>query len=93
MKIIITDLKMPGVKQLMGYCDYDSREININKNLKLREKVTTFIHEAIHYFIDKYKISKDLHFLNDIITIIFTIKSPRKRKNIITKYYNYYYKK
>ena len=38
MKIIIADIKYPGIKQLLGYCDYERKEININKRLKLRKK-------------------------------------------------------
>lgn len=82
---------MPGVKKLLGYSDYENKEININKNLKLKDKIMVIVHESIHYFIDKLKLGNNYHFLNDFITTLITAKSKKKIKKTIKLYFNHYY--
>lgn len=87
MKIKITKFKVK--KQIIGL--YDKKTIYIGKNLKLIDKITTFLHELGHYLIDVlvHKNKKNYNYVYDTICVLFDNKYKRKDK--FFKWYTDYY--
>jgi len=74
----------------LGCYDYLNNAIRIKDNIKLKDKIDTFLHEYIHYLIYKFRLGREFDYVFDIICALLD-KRYRKRKikefKFLTKYY------
>jgi hypothetical protein len=86
-------VKLSKSVKVTGWYNLINNIIYINNKLCLRKKISTLIHELIHYFIDKFNLDDSYHLLWDIIAIYYVTKSKPRRIRYIEDYINYYYPK
>ena len=86
-------VKLHKSAKVTGWYNLFSNTIYVNCKLSFIKKITTTIHELIHYLIHKFNLDDSYHLLWDIIAIYYITKSKPKRIRYIEEYINYYYPK
>jgi len=74
----------------MGVYDYLNDTIRIQKNLSLKDKIDTIMHEFGHYFIYKFRLGKNYDYVYDIVCGLLDTRYNNRRKDhfkFLTKYY------
>ncbi len=90
MNIIFKNRVYRNYKWMGTYCNKTST-IVIQKDLKLKDKIETIVHEFGHAIIYKLKLSWNVHYVYDVVTILLTggrtYKGRQKSFLWLAKYY------
>lgn len=93
MKIIFKNRVYRNYQWMGSYCN-ETSTIIIQKDLKLKDKIETIIHEFGHAVIYKLKLSWNVHYVYDIISILLDYtRSYKKKQKTFIYLTTYYFKK